>query len=474
VTDPLAAGGASRRALAEAGERVLLTDLEKNSRTGTELSQRIAQLAGALNQRQLVGRRIGLWYHNSLAAFEAFLAIEWIGATRVAVDPEVPPAEARSIFDAADVALVIADDEHAATLGGDTLAHDDHTSHPGTPWNDELSLDPEHPLVIYPRSVSSGELFGVTTSYGNWAAIMQINSELYAGLWYGPGLDEHECGLTMQQLMHGTGMVTSFPFLLMGRPQIVMRKFDATAALEAIQRHRVTATFGVPGMLTRLADAVGSDPVELPLRHTLYGGAPLALDELRRVRRTLGPSLVQLYGRFEAGWPLAVLGQDEHTAILDGDDELAASCGRFIPQIETRFADAPGTPQGHGELQTRNPMVSTDYADPEGWCALGDVAYLDQHGYLHLAGRLDGMINTGSYHVYPQQVAEAIESVPGVAAARVAGETDPVWGQAVTAYIVADDPAEWDQVLARLTAELPGKLARYKIPKTYRQVERLP
>ena len=119
-------------------------------------------------------------------------------------------------------------------------------------------------------------------------------------------------------------------------------------------------------------------------------------------------------------------------------------------------------------------MVSPDYADPEGWCALGDVAYLDPGGYVHLAGRLDGMINTGSYHVYPGQVAEAIGAVSGVADVQVVGEPDPVWGEAVTAYVVPDDPTLWDDLIQRLGAELPTKLARYKIPKRYHQVAQLP
>lgn len=470
----LIAGQASRRALADAGDRVLLTDLDEQTRTGSQLMHRVGNLAGELAARGMTGRRVGLWYRNGFAAFEAFLAVEWIGGTRVAVDPEVPPAEARSIFDAAGVDLVLADEEHAPALGGDTLTHDNTTSHRSTPWTDEVSVDADFPLIVYPRSVSAGKLFAVTTSYANWDAIMRINCELYASSWYGPGLNESECLLTMQQLMHGTGLVASFPFLLMGLPQIVMPKFDGTTALEAIHRHRVTAIFGVPGMLTRIADAAEDHPGELPLRHTLYGGAPLPVEELRRVRRILGSSLVQLYGRFEAGWPLAVLGQDEHAAILDGDDELARSCGRFVPQIEARLGEAPGTPDGHGELQTRNSMVSPEYVDPEGWCALGDVAYLDTRGYLHLAGRLDGMINTGSYHVYPKQVAEAIQSVAGVTAAKVVGETDPVWGQAVTAYVVAEDPDRWDDLVSRMKAELPSKIARYKVPKNFRNVDRLP
>ncbi len=473
MNTPLIAGGASRAALSAAGDRVLLTDAAGHTRTGHTLGARTAQLAGELSRRKLSRQRVGLWYRNGLAAFESFLAVEWIGATRVVVDPEVPPAEARAIFDAAGVDVVIADEEHASALGQDALTHDRQTSHSAPAWTESVQVDPSTTLVVYPRSVSAGELFSVGMSYGNWDAMMRINSELYATGWYGQPWAGDECLLTMQQLMHGTGLVASFPFLLMGLPQIVMPKFDGEVALELIRRHSVTTTFGVPGMLSRLADAVGTDQRSLPLRHTLYGGAPLPVEELRRVRRILGGSLVQLYGRFEAGWPLAVLGQEEHQAILQGDDDLATSCGRPIPQIEIRLGEAPDTPTGYGELQTRNPMVSPDYVDPEGWCALGDVAHFDDGGYLHLAGRLDGMINTGSYHVYPQQVAEAVRSIEGVTDARVVGEADPVWGQAVTAYIVPEEPVAWEELVTRLRKELPTKIARYKVPKSFHRVEDL-
>lgn len=470
---PFEPGARTRQALRETRDRVLLRDLDGRSRTGAELEQATAAVAGALAARGLTGRRVGLAYRNSLAAYEAFLAVEWIGATRVAVDADVPADEARAILDAAAVDAVLADEEHAAGLG-DALIHDVDAPLPGTPWTEELTVDPEDPMLVYPRSVAGGELFAVTSSFANWNAIMRVNCDLFASRWYGPGLGDNECLLTMQQLMHGTGMVASFPFLLLGLPQVVMSRFDGERAVRAILEHRATATFGVPGMLTRMADALGEGGPVLPLRHTLYGGAPLPVAELRRVRRVLGPSLVQLYGRFEAGWPLSVLDQDDHTQILNGDDDLATSCGRFIPQVETRFGPAPGHPPGHGELQTRNGMVSAQYADPEGWCSLGDVAYLDARGYLHLAGRLDGMINTGSYHVYPQQVEEAIQRVAGVAEVEVTGEEHPVWGQAVTAYIVPDAERDFDALVEQIKTELPQYLARYKIPKSFRRVDTLP
>jgi acyl-CoA synthetase (AMP-forming)/AMP-acid ligase II len=463
-----------RRALRRAGDRTVLTDAGGAARTGAQLADRVARLAGALAGRGLAGRRIGLWYQNSIAAFEAFLAVEQIGATRLPVEPASTAPEARAIFDAGQADAVLADSRQAARLGGDVLIHDDQAPLLGPALAGERAVAADTPLVVYPRQVAGGQLFAVTTSYANWDAIMRVNCELYRRGWYGPGFGAGERLLTVQQLMHGTGMVASFPFLLMGLPQVVLPGFGADAVLDAVRRHQITATFTVPGMLTRLADRLGGAAADLPLRHTLYGGAPVPAGEIRRLRTILGQSLVQLYGRFEAGWPLAVLGVDEHTAILNGDDHLGTSCGRPIPQVDIRIAGVPGQPPGHGELQTRSPMVSPAFADPEGWCGLGDLAYRDSRGYLHLTGRLDGMINTGSYHVYPGQVEEVIASVPGVAAVRVTGEPDPVWGQAVTAYVIPDDPAAWSGLTQRLAAELSARLARYKIPKAIHKVTALP
>ena len=470
---PLPAGEAWRHALRTAGDRPLLFDVAGKARSGAELADRITRLAGALAERGLVGRRIGLWYGNRFAAVEAFLAVEWLGGTRVPVDPGDPPSYAAAVFDAAGVDVVLADAEHGAALGGDTLVHDDDAPLTGSAFDTGPSVAPDTTLILYPREVTSGHLFAVTTSYAGWAATLRINSDLFRHGVYGPGFGSDECGLTLQQLMHGTGSVLSFPFLLMGLPQVLLPRFDADVALEAITRHRVTATFAVPGMLTRIADRLDAG-ADLPLRHSLYGGAPIGVPEIRRVRSLLGPSTVQLYGRFEAGWPLTVLGTAEHDAILAGDDEFGTSCGRPIPQVEMRLVDAPGQPEGYGELQTRNPMVSPEYADPQGWCGLGDVACFDARGYLHLAGRLDAMINTGSYHVYPGQVEEVIAVVPGVVAVKVVGEPDPVWGQAVTAYVVAQDADDWDALRERLRVELSRQLARYKIPKSFHQVAQLP
>ena len=116
--------------------------------------------------------------------------------------------------------------------------------------------------------------------------------------------------------MHGTGMLGTFPFIHMGLPQVILPRFDAATVLEAAVRNRATATFMVPGMVTRLADAAASAGATLPqaggLRRITYGGAPIAADDLTRAVSIMGPVLVQVYGRFEGGWPLAILSTADH------------------------------------------------------------------------------------------------------------------------------------------------------------------
>jgi acyl-CoA synthetase (AMP-forming)/AMP-acid ligase II len=330
------------------------------------------------------------------------------------------------------------------------------------------------PLHLYPRGVHGDELHSVAISYGNWAATIEHNCRLYRSGVYGPAWNEQgETLLTLQQLLHGTALMGSFPFLWMGRPQVISTQFDPAAVPDLIGRFHVTATGMTSGMLAAVTHRMGDRCLSGgTLRRLLYGGAPLGFDEITRAFTALGPVLVQVYGRLEGGWPLSVLGVEDHEAILAGDRTLARSCGRRVDGVELRVRSVRGQSDGVGELCTRSAMVVEEYADPDGWCALGDLATLDSEDRVHLYGRTDRMINNG-YHVYPQQVEEALLSIGGVRAAKVRGESDPRRGEVIVAYVVrepTDGPVDADGLRGRLR-EL---LAPYKIPREVHFVEQLP
>jgi acyl-CoA synthetase (AMP-forming)/AMP-acid ligase II len=293
---------------------------------------------------------------------------------------------------------------------------------------------------------------------------------LYRSQRYGAWREASEVFLTAQQAMHGTGFLGTFPFLAMGLPQVLVDRFDAAAVLGAIQRHKVTATMLVPAMLNGLLAEAPSDRALGSLRHLLYGGGPMSADDIGAAAQRLGHAMAQVYGRVEGGWPLTVLGPVAHVAMRSGASRLARSCGRPIAEVSTRLRPLPEQPGDTGELLVKSAMTSADYVGADGWCSLGDVMRRDEEGYLYFERRLDRMINTG-YHVYPDEIEAVIRGIGGVAGVRVVGEPHPRWGEMVVAYIVPTaervEPAQLRQAVAQ-------RLAKYKVPREFRIVDRLP
>ncbi len=458
------AGGRTRRALRAAGEKPLV-HFGGASWSGSFLDEQTDSLASFLQRRVTPGGRVGLWYWNSAYAVVSHLAVERAGLTRVPVDPEAAAPEAKAIWNAADADLVVCDAAHAASMPEATV-FDQGEKLPagGNPGPVEVSDDATH--LLFPRSVASSGLLAIPISYGGWMAHMATNARLYRDGTYGPAVSAADSLLTVQQVMHGTGLVATFPFLLMGLPQVILKRFDAAEVLEAVERYGVTTSFMVPGMVTRLAGQMAGSPGSAGLARIVYGGAPVSAAELRSSLSGLGPVLTQIYGRLEGGWPLTVLNRSDHARIVSGDDTLLDSCGRAVPGVELQIRHAAGGAEGRGELRVRGPMVSPAFRDPDGWCALGDLASRDATGYYRLHGRLDGMINTGSYHVYPVEVAEAIREMFEVSEVTVTGEPDPKWGQAVTANLrwpaeaTVPDNGAIRQALRR-------RLAPYKVPTRF-------
>jgi fatty-acyl-CoA synthase len=107
-------------------------------------------------------------------------------------------------------------------------------------------------------------------------------------------------------------------------------------------------------------------------------------------------------------------------------------------------------------------MAVAAYCDADSWCGLGDLGRIDASGYVFVNGRLDTMVNTG-YHVYPEEVEEALLGLPGVAAARVIGQPDERRGQILAAYVVAEPDTALEPEALR--AALRGRLATYKVPR---------
>jgi len=464
----------TRAKLVDLAGRPLFHDLHGRSQSAIEFVETVDHLSGAIVEASHPRARVGLWYGNSIAAVEAFTAVEWIGGARVAVDPGASVTEAKEIFQAAGVDLVLTDTERAVEFSGAALVHDDAKPLTARPRPAIDPVDGDQTYLIYPRSVANGELFGISLSYTNWQAIVDTNSALYRSGRYGRWDEKSEVFLSTQQIMHGTGMLGLFPFLSMALPQVIVDHFDVEKVLEAIIRHDVTGTFFVPGMLRGFIGAIeDGGPAPGSLRHLLYGGGPVTGDETLRAIACVGPILSQVYGRVEAGWPISVLSPDDHATMTPATPGLFGSCGRPVDEVETRLRPLPGEPDDVGELQVKTKMASSGYTSSDGWCSVGDVMRRNPQGYLFYQRRLDRMINTG-YHVYPDEIESVIADISGVDGVSVVGEPHDKWGEMVVAYVVSTGESPDSELVEKLARLLAVKLAKYKVPRKIVIVEKLP
>ena len=279
--------------------------------------------------------------------------------------------------------------------------------------------------------------------------------------------------------MYHTNGFNTFHYLLGGDRLIVMEKFGAETALDAIERHRVTNFTATPTMLKRMAAVPGVERRDLSsVEWILQGAAVMPAGLLRKWFELLGPErVVMAYGMTEN------LG----LTALRGDEWLAhpGSVGRGFRDTEVRVLDENREPVPTGELgeiYLRAPM-SAAYryiggapplpATEDGFHSAGDIGRLDADGYLYIADRRTDMIVSGGANVYPAEVESALAEHNDIADVVVIGLSDPEWGRRVHAVIQPADPARppTEQQVIRYAK---SRLAAYKVPKTIEFVNEIP
>ncbi|HEX8804735.1 MAG TPA: AMP-binding protein, partial [Acidimicrobiales bacterium] len=262
-----------------------------------------------------------------------------------------------------------------------------------------------------------------------------------------------------------------------GGTLVPIERFDPYGTLEAVAEHGVTIVSGVPTMWAALAALPGADPASVAsVTVAMSGAAPLEGVVRRQVAERLGLELRQGYGLTEAS-PVVT------TAL--GQDAPADSIGRVLPGVQVRLVDVHGEDVlvgDPGEIWVRGPNVFAGYWDdpeataaactPDGWLRTGDVAVVDDEGFLYLVDRVKDVIIVSGFNVFPAEVEEVLATHPAVAAAAVVGVPHPHSGEAVRAFVVPADGATVEE--EELVAHAARHLARYKCPTSITFVDELP
>jgi long-chain acyl-CoA synthetase len=299
-------------------------------------------------------------------------------------------------------------------------------------------------------------------------------------------LGESDVYLHAAPMFHLADGWSTYFFTAIGSTQTYVRGFEPSAVLAAIERERVTMTVLVPTMINALINHPDAGARDLSsLRYLVYGASPIAESVLRRAMDVLGCDFTQAYGMTEAAPVVTLLLADDHRH--DGSDRAIHrlhSAGRPALGVEVRVVDLDDrdVPPGEvGEVLVRGANMLVGYWNrPQetaealrgGWYHSGDLATLDENGYLFIVDRKKDMIVTGGENVYSVEVEDALAGHSAVLECAVIGVPDDHWGEVVHAVVVLKpgQQATAEEVIAHCHTRVAG----YKCPKSIDFTEALP
>ena len=258
--------------------------------------------------------------------------------------------------------------------------------------------------------------------------------------------------------------------------------FDAQATLEAVQAERCTSLYGVPTMfIAELAHPDFATYDFSSLRTGVMAGSPCPIEVMKRVNSEMHMTEVEIcYGMTETS-PVST-----QTRIDAPLEKRVSTVGQVGPHLEIKIINPAtgqvvpvGTP---GELCTRgysvmlgywnNPEATADAIDQARWMHTGDLATMDEEGYINIVGRIKDMIIRGGENVYPREIEEFLYTHPKIRDVQVIGVPDPKYGEEIMAWVQLQ-PGE-QATEEEIRAFCQGKIAHYKIPRYVKFVEAFP
>jgi fatty-acyl-CoA synthase len=341
----------------------------------------------------------------------------------------------------------------------------------------EATLEPDDPINVQYTSGTTGFPKGATLTHHNI-----VNNGFFVG--EGMRLTEQDRLCIPVPFYHCFGMVLgNMACTTHGATMVIPGEaFDPLAVLEAVTAERCTALHGVPTMFIAVLEHPRFGEFSFPaLRTGIMAGSPCPVEVMKQVQTRLHmPEVTICYGMTETS-PVST-----QTAVDDPVEKRTATVGRVHPHLEVKIVD-PATgrvvPRGSaGELCTRGYSVMLSYwNDPEAtrrsvdaarWMHTGDLATMDDEGYVNIVGRIKDMIIRGGENIFPREIEEYLYGHPAVSSVAVIGVPSERYGEEVMAWVSLKPGARCDA--AALDAFCRGKIATYKIPRHWKFVEAFP
>ena len=334
-----------------------------------------------------------------------------------------------------------------------------------TPEPVPYDVHPDDWHSIFYTSGSTGRSKGVVLNQRNWIVLIRNHLvDLFSRA--GPS----DVVLHAAPLSHGSGSFVYAHWLRGGRQQI-MARFDADKALEIVERERVTTMFVAPTMVLKFLESDAKRKRDVSSLHSVvYGGAPMAAEQVAYAMRRWGGVFAQLYGLWEAPQCFTAMSQAQHVEALEtGALHRLASAGTPITFARVGIMDSDGRllPTGEeGEVVTAGDHLMVGYLNrPQEteairtgeWLRTGDIGRMDKDGFLYLVDRKSDVIVTGGSNIFPREIEEVIYTHPDVREVLAVGIPDAIWGETVHAVVVPREGQliDTEQFLAWCRERLP-------------------
>lgn len=453
------------------GDRVLFRDHGQTVTYG-EFREKVRQFRDYFHYVGIrPGDNVGLYCKNCPEFVMAYFGVVSLGAVIVPLNRTLTPREVSFIADDAGMKHLIVvqplavGPEIRQLLIPDIVEAIERKAFPEAA---AAELHENSPCAIIYTSGTTGKPKGAVLSHEN----LLSNAE---GISEALKLTAEDCFLCVLPMFHSFAWtVTVTDALILGARIAIMETFQPKDAVKTIQEEGVTIVCGVPTMFGYYL-SLGSCELYEKVRIFVSGGASLPGEIIASFKQKFGIDIAEGYGLSEASPVVTVnrVGQVRPTSI-----------GRPLQHIDVRIESPEGKilPVGEvGELVTRGPNVmlgyfnqpeSTAAAIVDGWLHTGDMARVDEEGYIYIVDRLKDIIIVGGLNVYPREVEEVLYQYPGVQEAAVIGVPDKLRGEVPCAYIALKEGAEYDR--KALMKYLQGNLANFKLPKEIIVMDVLP
>ncbi|WNB92130.1 long-chain-fatty-acid--CoA ligase [Bacillus sp. NEB1478] len=466
-------------------------ECEGRTYTYGELNRSVNKLAhGLISLGVKKGEKIALFMKNSDYFMISFFAAAKIGAVVVPVNFRLAASEIQYIFNQSDTLLVICDSEFEETVinakegtGVQSIIV------AGTPSMDEslaydqiLSNHEDEPAVDISESDDLEILYTSGTTGRPKGALFDHDRIFKVSLTMlvNMELKKDERFLHLAPLFHSAQLnLFMIAGVILGGSHFIHRDFHPLKALEAIQEHKITHLFAVPAMYNFMLQVPNVSDFDLSsIRRCGYGAAPMPPELVRKsISAFKTNQFYNLCGLTEAGPGGILLDPKGHEQHLGKSGKAG-----FLTEARVVYENgediAPGTV---GEFILRGETIMKEYykkteetktALKNGWLYTGDLATVDEEGYITLVDRKKDMIISGGENVYSAEVEVLLYEHPAILDAAIIGLPDEVWGEAVTAVIVLKEGAQIDE--QELKSFCRQRLAGYKVPRRIFIEQQLP